>query len=102
LSASCSAASLGAFEVVLDVVRRRLVGIDLNHHACSYLQQRIRLVIPWEMTRRKPAVDVRMLTARQFGSCFLVMLAASAILLAIMQFLPELVPQGFRPYGNLG
>jgi DHA2 family multidrug resistance protein len=29
------------------------------------------LMIPWEITRRNPAVDLRMLASRQFGSCFL-------------------------------
>jgi DHA2 family multidrug resistance protein len=53
------------------------------------------LMIPWEMRRRGPAVDVRMLATRQFGASFLVMLAIGAILLATTQFLPELVQQDF-------
>jgi DHA2 family multidrug resistance protein len=53
------------------------------------------LMIPWEVTRRNPVVDIRMLASRQFGSCFLVMLAAGAILLATTQFLPLLVQQDF-------
>jgi DHA2 family multidrug resistance protein len=53
------------------------------------------LMIPWEMTRRHPAVDVRMAATRQFGACFLVMLATGAILLATTQFLPLLVQQDF-------
>ncbi len=53
------------------------------------------LMIPWEITRRNPAVDLRMLASRQFGSCFLVMMATGAILLATTQFLPELVQQDF-------
>jgi MFS transporter, DHA2 family, multidrug resistance protein len=52
-------------------------------------------MIPWEMRRRNPAVDVRMLATRQFGASFLVMLATGAILLATTQFLPELVQQDF-------
>ena len=50
-------------------------------------------MIPWEMSRRNPTVDIRMLASRQFGACFLVMLATGAILLATTQFLPELVQQ---------
>ncbi len=50
-------------------------------------------MIPWEMTRRHPTVDIRMVASRQFGACFLVMLATGAILLATTQFLPELVQQ---------
>jgi MFS transporter, DHA2 family, multidrug resistance protein len=53
------------------------------------------LLIPWEATRRHPIVDMRMLVSRQFGSCFLVMLATGAILLATTQFLPLLVQQDF-------
>lgn len=53
------------------------------------------LMIPWEMTRRNPMIDLRMVASRQFGSCFLVMLATGAILLATTQFLPLLVQQDF-------
>jgi MFS transporter, DHA2 family, multidrug resistance protein len=52
-------------------------------------------MIPWEMRRRNPAIDVRMLATRQFSACFLVMLATGAILLATTQFLPQLVQQDF-------
>jgi MFS transporter, DHA2 family, multidrug resistance protein len=51
------------------------------------------LMIPWELTRRTPAVDIRMLGTRQFGSCFVVMLATGAILYATTQFLPQLVQE---------
>lgn len=53
------------------------------------------LMVPWEMTRRNPAVDVRMVATRQFGASFLVMLATGAILLSTTQFLPQLVQQDF-------
>ena len=53
------------------------------------------LMIPWEMSRRNPMIDVRMVATRQFGACFLVMLATGAILLATTQFLPLLVQQDF-------
>jgi MFS transporter, DHA2 family, multidrug resistance protein len=53
------------------------------------------LMIPWEMSRRNPMIDLRMVATRQFGACFLVMLATGAILLATTQFLPQLVQQDF-------
>ncbi|NEU99962.1 DHA2 family efflux MFS transporter permease subunit [Bradyrhizobium uaiense] len=53
------------------------------------------LMIPWEMTRRNPMIDLRMVATRQFGASFLVMLATGAILLATTQFLPQLVQQDF-------
>ena len=40
-------------------------------------------------------IDLRMVATRQFGACFLVMLATGAILLATTQFLPQLVQQDF-------
>ena len=51
------------------------------------------LMIPWEMTRANPILDLRMVATWQFGSCFVVMLAIGAILIATTQFLPELVQQ---------
>jgi DHA2 family multidrug resistance protein len=51
------------------------------------------LMIPWEITRAAPVIDLRMVASRQFGACFLVMLATGAILLATTQFLPQLVQQ---------
>lgn len=53
------------------------------------------IMIPWEMSRKDPAVDVRMVASRQFGACFLVMLATGALLLATTQFLPQLLQQEF-------
>ena len=53
------------------------------------------LMIPWEMTRKNPMIDVRMVASRQFRASFLVMLATGAILLATTQFLPQLVQQDF-------
>ena len=53
------------------------------------------LMIPWELSRRDPMVDLRMVATRQFGACFLVMLATGAILLSTTQSLPQLVQQDF-------
>ncbi len=51
------------------------------------------LMIPWELSRKNPVMDIRMIATRQFGSCFLVMMATGAILIATTQFLPELLQQ---------
>ena len=87
---------LGALEVVLDR------GQEDDWFASNFIINfsvicavAFLLMIPWEITRRNPAVDLRMLASRQFGSCFLVMMATGAILLATTQFLPELVQQDF-------
>ena len=53
------------------------------------------LMIPWEVSRGNPAIDLRMIATRQFGACFLVMLATGALLFGTTQFLPQLVQQDF-------
>src|ERR1700739_4720671 len=87
---------LGALEVVLD---RGLEDDWFGSHfivtftvisALAFV-----LMIPWGLTRSNPIIDLRMVATRQFGACFLVMLATGAILLATTQFLPQLVQQDF-------
>src|SRR5246500_2938608 len=87
---------LGALEVVLDR------GLEYDWFGSPFIVTfaticglAFVLMIPWEMTRRNPAVDLRMVASRQFGACFLVMLATGAILLSTTQFLPELVQEDF-------
>src|ERR1700739_1523478 len=53
------------------------------------------LMIPWEISRHNPMIDLRMGATRQFGACFVVMLASGALLLATTQFVPNLVQQDF-------
>jgi DHA2 family multidrug resistance protein len=53
------------------------------------------LFVPWEMSRRDPIVDVRLLFQRQFGTAFAVMLAVGAILFGSTQILPQLMQTGF-------
>ena len=87
---------LGALELMLDR------GLEDDWFASSFIVEAavvcalaFALMIPWELSRRHPTVDVRMLATRQFGACFLVMLATGAILLATSQFVPQLVQQDF-------
>jgi len=87
---------LGALEVVIDR------GLEDDWFGSNFIITfsvlcglALVFMVPWEATRRNPLVDVRMLATRQFGSCFLVMLATGAILLATTQFLPQLVQQDF-------
>lgn len=51
--------------------------------------------IPWLMTKRNPIIDVGLLASRQFGSCFIVMLATGAILIATTQFIPQVLQENF-------
>jgi MFS transporter, DHA2 family, multidrug resistance protein len=87
---------LGALEVVLDR------GLEDDWFASTFIVTfsvicalAFVLMIPWEMTRRNPMIDLKMVASRQFGASFLVMLATGAILLATTQFLPQLVQQDF-------
>jgi MFS transporter, DHA2 family, multidrug resistance protein len=52
-------------------------------------------MIPWEISRRRPMIDLRILATRQYGACFLVMLATGALLIGTTQFLPQLVQEDF-------
>ena len=90
------AAFLGSLEVVLDR------GLEDDWFGSTFIIETtvicalaFILMIPWEISHPRPAIDVRMLATRHFGASFLVMLATGAILLATTQFLPELVQQDF-------
>jgi DHA2 family multidrug resistance protein len=87
---------LGCLEIVLDR------GLDDDWFSSSFIvvtaavtATAFVLMIPWEMTRKTPMIDIRMIATRQFGVCFVVMMATGAILLATTQFLPQLVQEDF-------
>jgi DHA2 family multidrug resistance protein len=87
---------LGALEIILD---RGLIddwfGSSFIVRVAAICGLAFVLMIPWEVSRRDPMIDIRMVATRQFGSCFVVMLATGAILYATTQFLPRLVQQDF-------
>jgi DHA2 family multidrug resistance protein len=90
------AAFLGALEVILDRGQQDdWFGSNFIITFTIISGLAFLLFIPWEMTRRNPLLDLGMVATRQFGSCFLVMLATGAILLATTQFLPQLVQEDF-------
>jgi DHA2 family multidrug resistance protein len=87
---------LGALEIVLDR------GLEDDWFASSFITTvaivcalAFVLMIPWEVGRGNPAVDVRMIATRQFGACFVVMLAFGVNLYATTQYLPRLVQEDF-------
>src|SRR5271165_5219331 len=87
---------LGALEIALDR------GLEDDWFASNFIVATVAvcalafvLMIPWEMTRRDPMIDIRMVATRQFGASFVVMLATGAILYATTQFLPLLVQTEF-------
>jgi MFS transporter, DHA2 family, multidrug resistance protein len=88
---------LGALEVVLDR------GLEDDWFGSTFIIVMTTIcatafltMIPWELTRKNPMIDVRMVAGRQFGACFLVMLATGAILLSTTNVLPQLVQQNFN------
>ena len=43
----------------------------------------------------KPLIDIEMLTGRQFGTCFVIMLVTGALLIATTQIMPQLLQEQF-------
>jgi DHA2 family multidrug resistance protein len=87
---------LGALEIVLDRgLEDDWFGSNFITAVATVCAFAFVVMIPWEMSRKTPAIDVRMLATRQFGASLLVMLATGAILLSTTQFLPQMVQQDF-------
>lgn len=86
------AIGLGSLEFVLDEGQRNdwfgsnmILGFAVLAGFC------LLALIPWELSREDPIVDISLLGRRQFGACFLVMLATGAVLIATTQMLPQLL-----------
>src|SRR5580698_7774931 len=75
------AMTLGCLEVVLDRgqiddwFKSGTIVTFATIAACSFI-----FLVPWELTRDDPIVDLRLLLQRQFGMAFIVMFAVGAIL----------------------
>lgn len=87
---------LGALEVVLD---RALIddwfGSAFIVTTAAVCALAFLLMIPWELSRANPMVDIRMLASRQLAACFLIMGSFGVVLYATTQFLPQLVQEDF-------
>ena len=87
---------LGTLELVLDRgLEDDWFGSSFIVAASAVCALAFVLMIPWEISRRRPMIDLRILATRQYGACFLVMLATGALLIGTTQFLPQLVQQDF-------
>jgi DHA2 family multidrug resistance protein len=85
---------LGALELVLDRgLDEDWFGSSLIVTVTSICALAFLLMIPWEMSRRNPTIDLRMVATPQFGACFVVMLATGAILQSTSQYVPQLVQE---------
>src|SRR5271155_3969400 len=87
---------LGALEIVLDR------GLEDDWFGSNFIVTftficavAFVLMIPWEMSRSDPMIDLRMVATRQFGASFAVMGATGAILYATTQFLPLMLQTDF-------
>jgi DHA2 family multidrug resistance protein len=87
---------LGCLEIVLDK------GQENNWFASDTIRTfagisfvSMLMLFPWEFTRKDPIFDVRLLSQRQFGGCFLAMLGVGAILYGSTQVMPALVQSSF-------
>ena len=75
-------------------------GVQGDHHAylrvvptadlSTTLGLSFAVLIPWELSRRDPIVDMRLIFTRQFGTSFLVMMSVGAVLFSTTQLLPQL------------
>ncbi|WP_183512051.1 DHA2 family efflux MFS transporter permease subunit [Methylobacterium brachythecii] len=82
---------LGALEVVLDEGQRKdWFGSNLIIGFAILAVVAFVAMIPWLLKHENPVVDLRLIGQRQFGSCFMVMLAVGAILISTTQFIPQI------------
>ncbi|MEY9182917.1 DHA2 family multidrug resistance protein [Bradyrhizobium sp. USDA 326] len=86
------AIGLGSLEFVLDEGQRNdWFGSNMIIIFALLAAICLLALIPWELTREDPIVDLRLLGRRQFAACFLVMLATGAVLISTTQLLPQLL-----------
>src|SRR5262249_32066919 len=86
------AVGLGCLEFVLDEGQRNdWFGSTMITAFAVASALALVALIPWELTREDPIIDLRLLGQRQFGACFLVMLGTGAVLIATTQMLPQLL-----------
>ncbi|WFU79343.1 DHA2 family efflux MFS transporter permease subunit [Bradyrhizobium sp. CIAT3101] len=86
------AIGLGSLEYVLDEGQRNdWFGSNIIVFFAVLAAASLLVLIPWELTREEPIIDLRLLGRRQFAACFLVMLGTGAVLISTTQILPQLL-----------
>ncbi|PPQ18379.1 EmrB/QacA family drug resistance transporter [Bradyrhizobium sp. AC87j1] len=86
------AIGLGSLEFVLDEGQRNdWFGSNMIIIFAVLAAVSLVALIPWELTREDPILDLRLLGRRQFAACFLVMLGTGAVLISTTQLLPQLL-----------
>ena len=90
------ALGLGCLEVVLDEGQRNdWFSSDFIVTFAIVSGVALALLVPWELSRKHPIVDLRLIGRRQFGTCFFVMLLVGAILISTTQLIPQLLQTQF-------
>jgi DHA2 family multidrug resistance protein len=91
------AACLGSLEIVFDK------GVEDDWFASRFIETfatislvSFLLLVPWELTRADPVVDLRLFKRRQFATCVGLMFAVGAILFSSTQLLPQLAQTNFQ------
>ncbi|MDN3276946.1 DHA2 family efflux MFS transporter permease subunit [Frankia sp. RB7] len=86
------AVGLASLEFVLDEGQRNdWFGSNMIVFFAVLAAVSLLALIPWELTREDPIIDLRLLGRRQFAACFLVMLGTGAVLISTTQILPQLL-----------
>jgi len=91
------ALALGCLEMVLDNGERKdwfASNFIVTFAFISFVS--FLLLVPWELSRKEPIVDIRLFGGRQFAASCVIMLAVGAILFSSTQLLPQLVQTVFR------
>jgi MFS transporter, DHA2 family, multidrug resistance protein len=88
---------LGCLEIVLDKGQREdwfqsnfIIGFA-TVSAIAFA-----LLVPWELNRKEPLVEIRLLARRQFLVSFIMMMMVGATMFSSTQLLPQLLQEGFR------
>jgi DHA2 family multidrug resistance protein len=91
------AAALGSLEIVLDK------GVEDDWFASRFIVTftivsvvSFVLLVPWELTREDPIVDLRMFGRQQFATSAALMFSAGAVLFSSTQLLPQLLQTHFQ------
>ncbi|MGV7213663.1 DHA2 family efflux MFS transporter permease subunit [Bradyrhizobium sp. UFLA05-112] len=86
------AVGLGSLEFVLDEGQRNdWFGSNMIVAFACLSAFCLLALVPWELLRDDPIVDIRLLGRRQFGACFVVMLGTGAVLISTTQLIPQLL-----------
>ncbi|MDB5655559.1 MAG: putative multidrug resistance protein [Tardiphaga sp.] len=90
------AIGLGSLEFVLDEGQKKdWFGSNMIVTFAILAAVCLLALIPWELSRKDPIVDLRLLGRRQFGACWLVMLGTGAVLISTTQMVPQLLQADF-------